>query len=588
MLRLVARGSSVFLATCLVALCFFATGAFQALPLSKAYAASAVDGAVTGIVVTEDHMSLYTSVKVDVSWHAPAGTQPEDFFSVTLPDEFEFINTSFDIVSEDGQDLPIAHCVVVGQTVTCTFTDYVSSYIGTSGTFSIWVKAVEEFSGGDMVWLVNGSTVYYPGPVIGPPTTGSFPSKMAKGGWLANYEGNQVIAWEMLIPSSKLSFNGAPVVLTDTLDPGLDYYRSEDDFLVGVQYADEAEWYSRTWTAMTRNTDFQASVNSLDHSFTLSFNDTATVREVLQGTYAVRVLYRTRPYLPTEGKEYSNTIRATSGDTSSSVVTWYGGGGSGGGSGADVTLRKSDGVSGALLGGTEFKLTLGSDGNGLTIADHLVTDQSGEIKIHQLLKGTYSFVETGSVEGYAINPEPLPFLVTDESGEEESPLILNFANSRLPGSVSWQKVDSLERFPIAGSEWILSGPDGFLLDVVDNGVHDDDPVIGQMKVSGIAWGTYRLVEEAAPAGYVLEESFHDFEIGPTSLEVSLGEIDNARSSTAVSVFHRSSGNPAAQTGGVGVKTGDRQAMPVILGLAAGAAGALTLASVGLAWKRREN
>ena len=552
--------------------------------MSKAYAANAVDGAITDITVTEDHMSLYTSVRVDVSWLAPAGTQPGDFFSLTLPDEFEFINTSFDIVSEDGQDIPIAHCVVTGKTVTCTFTDYVSSYIGTSGTFNIWLKAVEESSGGDMAWLVNGSTVYYPGPVIGPPTTGSFPINMTKYGWLANYEGSQVIAWDILIPSDKLNYNGAPVILTDTLDPGLDYYESEDNFIVGVQYTDEIGWYSRTWTSMVRNTDFQSSVNSLDHSFTLSFNDTPTVQEVLQGTYVVRVLYRTRPYLPTEGREYSNTVEANSGDTSSSVVTWYGGGGSGGGSGADVTLRKSDGVSGALLSGTEFKLTLGSDGNGLTIADHLVTDQSGEIRINQLLKGTYSFVETGSGEGYAINSEPLSFSVTDENYEEGSAIALDFANSRLPGSVSWQKVDSIERFLIAGSEWVLSGPDGFMLHVVDNGAHDDDPVIGQMRVSDIAWGTYHLVEEAAPAGYVLDGSSHDFEIGPASLEASLGEISNARSSAAVAALHQSSGKPSAQAG---VKTGDDQAIPIVLGLAVAVSGALVLTGVTLSRKKRE-
>ncbi|WP_171006987.1 SpaA isopeptide-forming pilin-related protein [Brevibacterium sp. 2SA] len=92
-------------------------------------------------------------------------------------------------------------------------------------------------------------------------------------------------------------------------------------------------------------------------------------------------------------------------------------------------------------------------------------------------------------------------------------------NADSSGTVSWEKVnasgDSLD-----GSEWTLRGPDGTEVDITDcvaasadacDGP-DQDPAAGKFLIKGLKWGDYAVVETRAPAGYVLDETEHDFSI----------------------------------------------------------------------------
>lgn len=112
-----------------------------------------------------------------------------------------------------------------------------------------------------------------------------------------------------------------------------------------------------------------------------------------------------------------------------------------------------------------------------------------------------------------------------------------FVNRPLPGTVEWQKVDAAATSDrLAGSEWSLTGPGGTgpAVTVIDceaapcsaSGI-DTDPRPGYLSVTGLEWGTYTLVETAAPDGYLLDSEPRPLTIAASALTVDLGPIENA-------------------------------------------------------------
>ena len=87
-----------------------------------------------------------------------------------------------------------------------------------------------------------------------------------------------------------------------------------------------------------------------------------------------------------------------------------------------------------------------------------------------------------------------------------------FTNTETPktAQVSWSKTDAASAALLGGSEWTVTGP-GFpapgsvVVDCVAAGCSgaDKDPVAGQFRLEGLAWGAYTVTESKAPAGYVL-------------------------------------------------------------------------------------
>lgn len=124
---------------------------------------------------------------------------------------------------------------------------------------------------------------------------------------------------------------------------------------------------------------------------------------------------------------------------------------------------------------------------------------------------------------------------TDDNG------VFHLTNTRKLGTINWTKLDAKTSEKIGGSEWLITGADGFSKKVVDNGENDEDPEIGSLKVSGFAWGvkkdtqnmwgTYALKETKAPKGYTIDENTYTFEFNENSdfdTPIFVGEIKDGR------------------------------------------------------------
>lgn len=120
---------------------------------------------------------------------------------------------------------------------------------------------------------------------------------------------------------------------------------------------------------------------------------------------------------------------------------------------------------------------------------------------------------------------------------------------RVPGSVTWSKVGPGGAV-LGGSTWLLTGPGTGVGGVVvtdcvsgtceTSPFKDQDARAGHFQLTGLAWGTYTLVEQTAPPGYEPSTTPHKFTIAADAVNVPVGPIDNRGVPVEVDKAHTSS------------------------------------------------
>lgn len=121
----------------------------------------------------------------------------------------------------------------------------------------------------------------------------------------------------------------------------------------------------------------------------------------------------------------------------------------------------------------------------------------------------------------------------------------SITNTAKLGSAAWAKTDEDGSTRLAGSEWNLSGPDGYSQTITDNTGQpgytglDTDTAVGQFHVADLPWGQYTLTETTPPPGYEAGEALASRTVGLGSLDVAFtsdgqSTIVNTRISGSVS------------------------------------------------------
>lgn len=149
-----------------------------------------------------------------------------------------------------------------------------------------------------------------------------------------------------------------------------------------------------------------------------------------------------------------------------------------------------------------------------------------------------SFTEEKPADTAALNwadPSFSPNEVTVGCQNATTKLTLTNTATQVPGSVGWSKIDSSSAGLLAGSEWTITSSDGSKTSVVDNGANDSDATAGSIKVSGLAWGRYSLVETKSPQGYLLDSKPVAFTVSAQDLSVELGNIGNTKGAAGLHV-----------------------------------------------------
>lgn len=202
-----------------------------------------------------------------------------------------------------------------------------------------------------------------------------------------------------------------------------------------------------------------------------------------------------------------------------------------------LTWNKID-KDGNLLPGSEWELVGPTGSDRQTVKDCTSGNCTGQVdqdpaggkfKVTGLKWGDYSLKETrapndfiaasGSFEFTRITYDSLEATLKPADGVEKNGII----NKPKIGTVTWKKVDADNKKPLAGSVWTLTGtglPQGgaVITDCVTAGgcetgdYADTDPTPGSFSVTNLKIGSFSLKEKAAPAGYQLLPSEHDFTI----------------------------------------------------------------------------
>ena len=181
---------------------------------------------------------------------------------------------------------------------------------------------------------------------------------------------------------------------------------------------------------------------------------------------------------------------------------------------------------------------------------------AGKFKVSDLVDGTYHLQEKTAPNGYEVSKAVYTITITNgvatwDSDSEK--LDHKLPNTRKTGTVTWNKVSSEPSAEfLGGSKWKLTQTKSFswvngkasythaneelatITDCVDSSetqcaastdaYADIDGAAGQFKITGLAWGEYKLVEKKAPAGYDLDsKTEHVFRIGPAEGSDVTGE-----------------------------------------------------------------
>ncbi len=175
-----------------------------------------------------------------------------------------------------------------------------------------------------------------------------------------------------------------------------------------------------------------------------------------------------------------------------------------------LTILKQD-ENQQALGGATFSVTpnpftlTGS----LSVTDNTAPDDNaaaGTIHLSDVEPGTYTVCETAAPAGYIIDTDCQELTIAANGAVTFGP----FTNGL--GDISWTKLDDQSGAPVCCATFTLVGiagaAVGFSRTVTDNGTNDEDPDAGELLVTGLLLGTYRITETVPPTGYDLPAATH--------------------------------------------------------------------------------
>ena len=157
-----------------------------------------------------------------------------------------------------------------------------------------------------------------------------------------------------------------------------------------------------------------------------------------------------------------------------------------------------------LLSGVEFDVF---NSSGTKVA-HLTTNSSGIATVSGLSLGTYRVVETKTAAGYVLDTTSHSVTI---SPSNDGRLVVNASltvvNNTRKGSVTLTKTDELCQYRLSGAVYSLYTANGTL---VKSGLTTDSN--GQIKLTGLEWGSYYLKETNPPTGYLINPASISFSV----------------------------------------------------------------------------
>ncbi|SPT53892.1 Predicted outer membrane protein [Actinomyces bovis] len=158
----------------------------------------------------------------------------------------------------------------------------------------------------------------------------------------------------------------------------------------------------------------------------------------------------------------------------------------------------------------------------------------GDFEVTGLPLGNYTLHEVSAPEGYTPAKKDTTFQI--EERHATTPLDLKaIPNRRIKGVITWEKVDEDAKV-LPGSIWTFTPtrPTGKAKNVTDcktipcSPGGDQDSRAGYFRLTEVPYGTYSLVEESAPQGYVKSDEARTVTVKDDGETVAIGSVTNQR------------------------------------------------------------
>ena len=235
-------------------------------PTAPAASAAEVNGIITSANVTNEFSPngpnrLWDSFSADLTFDTTGKSVKQgDTLTIDLPAELRTRNATFDVTDKKTGGVAL-NCTVpfgLGQTVTCTFTDYVNTHVNAKGDIHVRADMASTTTDASLTFKINHKVEIkadIPNGNVVVNKESWVPPSPWKYGWQLHDGHNERFTWEIHIPAKSIQ---APVIsVTDTFDTSHGGYKLFND-----PSSDPNAW-QRTrllkWNSTETSTGFVAS-----------------------------------------------------------------------------------------------------------------------------------------------------------------------------------------------------------------------------------------------------------------------------------------------------------------------------------------
>lgn len=368
--------------------------------IAKAILRAPASGSIiTSASLSTTHFnSSYSSAQLAMNFALPDGEfHSGDTSTIQLPEGFRFVaDYDFDVKSSDGATVARAHIDAQAGAMTLTYTDYVESHSGVTGSITASVTTNRETIGdfGKKQFNLNvDGTIVPVGEVDYEKWAGDNPNEVIAKWGNASNSADGTISYTIRVNGKGDNISGA--VVSDALkSPGMSYV--EDSFTVThgtISLNPDSGSYEMSGGRDVTD-QFPVEFSSDKSSFSINLGDIGT-----DGFY---VRYKVKlNHDPVNQEKFQNTValsgsNGTVDNSYTNTVVWQTASGEANGYNYSIAINKTD-ETGAPLAGAVFSVV--RDSSGAEVGT-ITTGADGAGSLGGLLRDAYTVRETTPPEGY--------------------------------------------------------------------------------------------------------------------------------------------------------------------------------------------
>ncbi|MFT9266300.1 SpaA isopeptide-forming pilin-related protein [Oenococcus sp.] len=399
-------------------------------------------------------------------------------------------------------------------------------------------KVIDQGSYNNTAKYMNGQSEHDLTASVSVPNSGSYVEKTGE----QDPTNSAYARWNLMVNKSQSTVKNLTIVDHPSTNQIVD---PNSIVVYGTSIATNGTVTENTAIKLTEGTDYTVDLQTNQ----TTGEQTLTIKFLHEISTAYSVDYRALINSSLINDTLSNTVSVTADgektvtqeeSQSTSVVN---NGGSASGKNVSLQIVKTDQNSGAPLAGAKFELWSISNGQKGMLLRSGTTDASGQITWGSIKSGNYLLFETQgpTTDGYIVPADLISGRKITVPNNSTNGTTVTQPVTNQKGTVTLTKTDADTGSNLQGAIFSLYSANGNLIQA---GLATDKN--GQLSYSGLDAGSYYFVETAAPAGYNLDSSHHNFTLDSSHITTNVNVSDSETSGSVILYKTDSDTNQALQ------------------------------------------